>query len=68
MDTQSQNMQEQQENAANNEQNRDEQQANTGKQGGKEKKKYHKSALYASTLLRDSVGHVKPHNHSGLDL
>jgi len=43
-------------------------QQNLNDQSGKLKKKYHKSALYASTLIRNSVGHVKPHNHGGLDL
>jgi hypothetical protein len=43
-------------------------QQNTNEQAGKLKKKYHKSALYASTLIRNSVGHVKPHSHGSLDL
>ncbi len=66
MDTQSQNMQEQLEPAQNNEQ--DQQQQEAGNEQKHETKKYHRSSLYASTLIRDSVDHVKPHNHSGLDL
>jgi hypothetical protein len=65
MDTQSQNMQEKQEPAQNNEQD---QQQEAGNEQKHETKKYHRSSLYASTLIRDSVDHVKPHNHSGLDL
>lgn len=43
-------------------------QQNTKEPVGKLKKKYHKSALYASRLIRNSVGHVKPQGHSSLDL
>ncbi|MBS1587756.1 MAG: hypothetical protein JSS82_19655 [Bacteroidetes bacterium] len=43
-------------------------QQNVSERTAKVKKKYHRSALYASTLIRDSVGHVKPASHGSLNL
>ena len=69
MDTQSQNFGDQQNgDIQKNENIRNENQQNTTNNTDNPKKKYHSSALYATTLIRESVGHVKPHNHTGLDL
>jgi len=69
MDTQSQNSGDQQNGEVQkNEGTQHENLQNSSGNTDKPKKKYHSSALYATTLIRESVGHVKPHNHTGLDL